>query len=111
MQLNPATTSQSRTSALRFEGSSYTSPEVCAEIYAYIAARDLALASADRSPTEATFNRAYLANEMVGNCLKAARTPYQSQSLAPAEASRERSRCVAVTMRLAQLRTCLSAAA
>ncbi len=111
MQFSPATTLQTRTTAIRFEGSSYASTEVCAEIYAYIAARDLALASTERSPSEVSLNRAYLANELVGNCLKPARSPYQAQSLAPAESSRERARCIAVTNRLSQLRACLSAAA
>ena len=111
MQFNPATPSQSRTSGLQFQGSSYASPEVSAEIYAYIAARDLAFANAERSPSEMSLNRAYLANELVANCLKPARSPYQAQSFSEVEAMHERSRSAAVLNRIAQLRACLSAAA
>lgn len=111
MQLNPAPTRQSRSSALRSEGSPCGSPEASAEIYAYLAARDLALLSAERSPSEMSLNRAFLANELVGNCLRPARSPYQAQSLSEVEAMHERSRSEAVLNRIAQLRACLSAAA
>lgn len=111
MQLNPATTPQSRHSALRHQGSTYGSPEASAEIYAYIAARNLALVSAERAPSEMSLNRAFLANELVGNCLKPARSPYEAQSLSEVEAMHERSRHTAVMNRIAQLRACLSVAA
>ena len=98
MQFHPAT-------------SCYSSPEASAEIYAYIAVRDFSLATAERSPTQASLSRAYLANELVENCLRPARSPYQAQSLTEAEAKRERKRCDAARTRLAQLRACAAVAA
>ncbi|MBA2430575.1 MAG: hypothetical protein H0V56_00490 [Chthoniobacterales bacterium] len=81
-----------------------SSPEAVAEIHAYIAARDLALAEAEGQPTNATLTRAAIANELVENCTRPARFSYRAQSLPVAEASREQSRCEAVKARLAQLR-------
>ena len=89
----------------------YTSPQASAEIYAYIAARDMSVAEAERDVTDMTLNRAFLANELVENCLQAPRSPYQAQSLAEAEAVAERSRCEAVKRRIGQLRACASVAA
>lgn len=99
MQLNPAT--------LRRSGS----PQARAEIYAFIAARDLAVSEAERHVTAATLNRAFLANELVQNCLQPARSPYEGQHLVESEADRERKRCEAVTRRLSHLRACTVAAA
>jgi hypothetical protein len=80
------------------------SQQASAEIHAYIAARDMALAEAERQVSHMTLNRAFLANELVENCLQPARSPYQSQSLPPAEAAREQTRCDAAKRRIAQLR-------
>ena len=88
----------------RRAGAAIGSPQASAEIHAYIAARDLALADAERQSSHLTLNRAFLANELVGNCLKPARGPYQAQSLPESEAIHERQRCVTVTARLSQLR-------
>lgn len=74
------------------------------EIHAYLAARDLALATAEQHPNEETLQRASAANDFAANCLKPARMPYQAQSLPEAEAAPERQRCQAVRVRLAQLR-------
>ena len=74
------------------------------EIHAYIAARDMALAEAERHVSHMTLNRAFLANELVENCLQPVRSPYQSQSLPREEATREQARCEAATRRIAQLR-------
>lgn len=81
------------------------------EIYACIAVRDLALAEAERGPTDLSLNRAFLANELVENSLRPARSPYQAQSLPESEAARERDRCQEVKSRLGQLRACSAAAA
>lgn len=80
------------------------SPEASAEIHAYIAARDIALAEAERDASDLTLNRAFLANQMVEMCLKPARSPYRAQALPATEAGRERRRCQATSARLAQLR-------
>ena len=81
------------------------------EIQAFIAARDMAIADAQRNPTNTSLTRAFLANELVENCLKPARTPYQAQSFPEAEAMREKKRCESVTGKLAQLRACIATAA
>jgi hypothetical protein len=87
------------------------SPQATAEIHAFIATRDLALADAERNVTGTTLNRAFLANELVQNCLKPTRSPYASQSLPECEAATERKRCDAVHCRISQLRACAVAAA
>lgn len=74
------------------------------EIYAFIAARDLALASAERDPSNLTLSRAFLANQVVDDCLKPARSPYQAQALPEPEAIRERQRCERAKTRIAELR-------
>jgi hypothetical protein len=84
---------------------------ISAEIYAYIATRDMAFADAERTPTDLILNRAYLANELVENCLKPVRSPYQAQSLTTVEAARESQRCEIVKSRIANLRACAVAAA
>ncbi|MEO5721699.1 MAG: hypothetical protein ABIR71_09545 [Chthoniobacterales bacterium] len=104
MQLNPAILRQRSMfpqNLPRHAGS----PQASAEIHAYIAARDLALATAERNTSDLTLNRAFLANQLVGDCLKPARAPYQAQSLSEAEAMRERQRTELVGKRIAQLRT------
>ncbi len=58
------------------------SPQASAEIHAFIAARDMALAEAERNPADMTLNRAFLANQLVQNCLQPPRSPYQAQALA-----------------------------
>ena len=82
-----------------------------AEIHAFIATRDLALAEAERHLSSNALNRAFLANELVQNFLAPARSPYEAQSLAESEAAAERKRCDLVARRLTQLRTCAVAAA
>ena len=75
------------------------------EIHAYLAARDLLLREAEANTTESHLRRAWAANELAENWLRPARSPYEAQSLPEAEAARERLRCNAVKVRLAQLRT------
>lgn len=77
------------------------------EIHSYLAARDLLLREVDANPTAANLRRASAANEFAEACLRPARSPYQAQSLPEAEASRERTRCNTVKLRLAQLRASL----
>ncbi len=80
------------------------SPAATAEIFAYIAARDLALAEAEREVSDLTLNRAFLANQLVDNCLQPARSPYQAQALPDADAMRERQRCENAKQRISHLR-------
>jgi hypothetical protein len=75
------------------------------EIHSYLAARDLLLHEAEADTTESHLRRAWAANELAESWLRPARSPYQAQSLPEAEAARERLRCNAVKVRLAQLRT------
>jgi hypothetical protein len=75
------------------------------EIHAYLAARDLLLREAEADTTESHLRRARAANELAESWLRPARSPYEAQSLPEAEAVRERLRCNAVKVRLAQLRT------
>jgi len=75
------------------------------EIHAYLAARDLLLREAEADTTESHLRRAWAANELAEGWLRPARSPYEAQSLPEAEAVRERLRCNAVKVRLAQLRT------
>lgn len=74
------------------------------EIHSYLAARDLLLREANANATEVNLRRAWAANETAENCLRPARSPYQEQALPEAEAARERLRCNAVKVRIAQLR-------
>lgn len=75
------------------------------EIHSYLAARDLFLREAEANTIDANLRRAWAANEFAESCLGPARSPYQAQALPEAEAARERQRCHAVKLRLAQLRT------
>ena len=119
MQLNPAPLRHPASTVLapRTRAAAQTfsfrhaSSQASAEIHAYIASRDLALADAERNVTSTTLNRAFLANELVQNFLKPARGPYASQCLAESEATTERQRCEAAASRIAQLRACALVAA
>jgi hypothetical protein len=79
------------------------------EINAYVAIRDIALAEAEKDPNSVNLERVRIANEFVENCLKPARSPYQSQHLPETDAARERGRCQAVKVRLSLLRAKLDA--
>jgi len=80
-------------------------PAASSEIHAYLAARDLLLRDAEANTTELHLRRAWAANDLAEGWLRPARSPYEAQSLPEAEAVRERLRCNAVKVRLAQLRT------
>ena len=84
--------------------SACATPETSAEIYAYLAARNLLLREAEEKTTETNLRRATAANEFAENCLRPARSPYEAQALPEAETARERQHCKAVKMRLAELR-------
>jgi hypothetical protein len=75
------------------------------EINAYLALRNLILSEAEEAPTDANLHRAWTANEFVEKCLRPARSPYQGQCLPDADSVRERQRCNAVKVRIAELRT------
>jgi hypothetical protein len=91
--VQPTTTSE-------FRMNSY----VVDEINAYVVIRDIALAEAEKDPSSVNFERVRIANEFVENCLKPARSPYESQHLPETDAARERGRCQAVKVRLSLLR-------
>jgi hypothetical protein len=74
------------------------------EINAYVAIRDIALGEAEKDPSSVNLQRARIANDFVENCLKPARSPYESQHLPETDAARERGRCQAVKVRLSLLR-------
>ncbi len=82
-----------------------TADAVAEEIYAFIAMRDLLLAEAEDATSEASLHRLWMANEFAERCLEPARPPYQAQTLPSAEAARERQRCKAIKLRIAELRT------
>jgi hypothetical protein len=75
-----------------------------AEIHAYIVIRDRLLTEAEEVPSSATLHRVCIANDVVEIFLKPARPPYDAQYLSKEEAARERERCEAVKIRVAQLR-------
>jgi hypothetical protein len=79
------------------------------EINAYVAIRDIALAEAEKDPSTINLERVRIANDFVENCLKPARSPYESQHLPETDAARERGRCQAVKVRLSLLRAHLDA--
>ncbi|MEY2562606.1 MAG: hypothetical protein QOH88_799 [Verrucomicrobiota bacterium] len=89
----------------RFAMTSY----VVDEINAYVAIRDIALAEAEKITTSVNLERVRIANEFVENCLKPARSPYDSQHLPAADTVRERMRCEAVKIRLALIQSHLNA--
>lgn len=74
------------------------------EINAYVAIRDIALGEAEKDPSSINLERTRIANDFVENCLKPARSPYESQHLPETDAARERGRCQAVKVRLSLLR-------
>ena len=74
------------------------------EINAYIAIRDQLLNDAEKLHSTAKLASAALANDFVEGCLKPARSPYEAQSLPEKDAIRERKRCEAVRVRIAELR-------
>ncbi len=80
------------------------SPQATAEIFAYIAIRDELLIEAEQLKTQAKLESLSVANDFVVTCLRPARSPYQAQCLAEADAARERKRCEIVAARIAQLR-------
>ena len=118
MQLSPAVSDRPNLTTVSQRGAlgssvalQFGSREADAEIHAYIAARDTVVAEAERKPTAVTLNRAFLANELVGSCLKQSRAPYHAQSLPEAEAARQRQRCETLAKRIVQLRARAAAAA
>jgi hypothetical protein len=82
-------------------GSAYST----AEINAYIAIRDQLLAEAEELHSSAKLASTALANDFVEGCLKPARAPYEAQYLTESDAVRERKRCEAVRVRIAELRS------
>ena len=86
-----------------------SSKEAVAGINAYIAIRDMYLAEAEASTTDATLSRACMANEVVETCLKPARSPYEAQHLQETDAVPERERCEAAKIRIAEL-ACIATA-
>jgi len=75
------------------------------EINAYMAIRDSLLAQAEALTTPSVLKRANLVNDFVETCLRPARSPYEAQCLPEADAVRERRRCQAVKIRIAELGT------
>jgi hypothetical protein len=75
------------------------------EINAYIAIRDNLLAEAEATTTSANVRRLSLANDFVRSCLRPAQSPYKAQYLPERDADRERKRCAAVKIRIAELDT------
>jgi len=73
------------------------------EINAYIAIRDNLLAEAEATTTSANVRRLSLANDFVRSCLRPAQSPYKAQYLPECDADRERKRCAAVKIRIAEL--------
>ena len=89
---------------IRHQSSHSESTSAAAEIHGYLAARDLLLREAEKSTTEINLRCAMSANEFAEDCLRPARSPYDAQALPEAEAARERERCRAARVRLAELR-------
>ena len=79
------------------------SKHAVAEINAYIAIRDSLLVDAEEFTTRVRLDRVRVANEFVETCLRPARSPYQAQCLVETDATRERERCAAVKVRIAEL--------
>ena len=74
------------------------------EINAYIAIRDSLLAEAEEVSSCAKLDSLSVANDFVETCLRPPRPAYKAQHLPEAYATRERKRCQAVKIRLAELR-------
>jgi len=79
------------------------------EIHSYLAVRDLLLAEAEQNGTEASLQRARIANEFAETCLRPPPSPYEAQGLPETDAARERQRCKAVKLRIAELRARIGA--
>jgi hypothetical protein len=75
------------------------------EINTYITIRDNLLAEAEATTTSVNVRRLSLANDFVQSCLRPARSPYKAQYLPECDADRERKRCAAVKIRIAELDT------
>ena len=75
------------------------------EINGYIAIRDGLLAQAERVTTSEAVQRAAIANDLVEDCLRTVRRPYEAQFLPELDATRERKRCAAAKVRIAELST------
>jgi hypothetical protein len=85
-------------------GGERSSKHAVEEINAYIAVRDGLLVEAEEITTRAALDRVTIANEFVETCLRPARSPYEAQCLVETDAIRERKRCAAVKVRIAELR-------
>ena len=85
-------------------GQTFGSAYSVAEINAYIAIRDQLLDEAEKLHSAAKIASTALANDFVEGCLKPMRVPYEAQCLPETDAARERQRCEAVRVRIAQLR-------
>jgi hypothetical protein len=81
-----------------------SSKQAVEEINAYIAVRDVLLVEAEEVTTLAGLDRLTIANKFAETCLRPARSPYEAQCLAETDAIRERKRCAAVKVRIAELR-------
>jgi hypothetical protein len=73
------------------------------EINVYIGIRDRLLIQAEEVTTRANLHSVTVANEFVETCLRPARSPYDAQCLLETDAVRERERCAAVKVRIAEL--------
>lgn len=74
------------------------------EINAYIAIRDSLLAEAEEVRSCAKLNGLSVANDFVETCLRPPRPAGKAPHLPEADAARERKRCQAVKIRIAELR-------
>src|SRR5207237_10146667 len=73
------------------------------EIKSYIAMLDNVLAEAEATAARPNLCRHSLDNDFVQSCLKPAWSPYETQYLPERDADRERKRCAAVKIRIAEL--------
>lgn len=80
-----------------------SSQQAIEEINGYIAIRDGLLAQAEEVTTSQALQRAAIANDLVENCLRPVHQPYEAQFLPEFDAARERKRCAAVKVRIAEL--------
>jgi hypothetical protein len=80
-----------------------SSQQAIEEINSYIAIRDGLLLQAEKVTTGEALQRATMANDLVENCLRPVRQPYEAQYLPEFDAARERKRCAAAKVRIAEL--------
>jgi hypothetical protein len=80
-----------------------SSQQAIEEINGYIAIRDGLLLQAEKVTTGEALQRAAIANDLVENCLRPIRQPYEAQFLPEFDAARERERCAAAKVRIAEL--------